>query len=140
MSVRRSVGSWFLPVLPESRVAVLRTVIYLFVIIDMHLFVRDPIPLSRHPELYRPLMIERDGGAYVQAVRRATGRNAPVKGAIVVMEPNSSKCTGRASLNRLVEGGAAPIVWASAVGFTLLICAISFAFFVRFRSRIAFWV
>jgi hypothetical protein len=55
----RSVGSWFLPVLPESRVAVLRTVLYLFVIIDINLFVRDPIPLSRHPELYQPLMIER---------------------------------------------------------------------------------
>ena len=44
---------------PESRVAVLRTVLYLFVIIDIHLLVRDPIPLSRHPELYQPLMIER---------------------------------------------------------------------------------
>jgi hypothetical protein len=40
-------------------VAILRTVLYLFVIIDIHLFVRDPIPLSRHPELYKPLLIER---------------------------------------------------------------------------------
>jgi hypothetical protein len=48
-----------MPAVPESRVAVLRTVLYLFVIIDIHLFVRDPIPLSRHPELYQPLMIER---------------------------------------------------------------------------------
>jgi len=40
----------------------------------------------------------------------------------------------------LVEGGAAPVVWASAVGFTLLTCALSFAFFVRFRGRISFWV
>ena len=55
----RSAVSWFMPVVHESRVAVLRTVIYLFVIIDIHLFVRDPIPLSRHPELYQPLMIER---------------------------------------------------------------------------------
>jgi hypothetical protein len=55
----RSVGSWFMPVVPESRVAILRTVLYLFVIIDIHLFVRDPIPLSRHPELYQPLLIER---------------------------------------------------------------------------------
>jgi hypothetical protein len=30
-----------MPVVPESRVAVLRTVLYLFVIIDIHLFVRD---------------------------------------------------------------------------------------------------
>src|SRR6476646_5980718 len=48
-----------MPVVPESRIAVLRTVLYLFVIIDIHLFVRDPIPLSRNPELYQPLMIER---------------------------------------------------------------------------------
>jgi lipopolysaccharide transport system permease protein len=40
----------------------------------------------------------------------------------------------------LVEGGAAPVVWASAVGFTALTCALAFAFFVRFRGRIAFWV
>jgi hypothetical protein len=54
-----SAVSWFMPVVPESRIAVLRTVLYLFVIIDIHLFVRDPIPLSRNPELYQPLMIER---------------------------------------------------------------------------------
>ena len=59
MRTLRSVASWFVPVVPESRVAILRTVLYLFVIIDIHLFVRDPIPLSRHPELYQPLMIER---------------------------------------------------------------------------------
>jgi lipopolysaccharide transport system permease protein len=40
----------------------------------------------------------------------------------------------------LVEGGAPPLVWASALGFTLLTCAAAFAFFVRFRGRIAFWV
>ncbi|MFZ1117825.1 MAG: hypothetical protein WAN44_18580 [Propionibacteriaceae bacterium] len=59
MRTLRSVVSWFMPVVPESRIAVLRTVLYLFVIIDIHLFVRDPIPLSRNPELYQPLMIER---------------------------------------------------------------------------------
>ena len=59
MRTLRSGVSWFMPVVPESRVAVLRTVLYLFVIIDIHLFVRDPIPLSRHPELYQPLLIER---------------------------------------------------------------------------------
>jgi hypothetical protein len=59
MSRLRSVATWFMPVLPESRVAILRTVLYLFVIIDIHLFVRDPIPLSRNPELYQPLLIER---------------------------------------------------------------------------------
>jgi hypothetical protein len=50
---------WFAPVVRESRVAIFRTICYLFVILDMHLIVRDPIPLSRHPELYRPLMLER---------------------------------------------------------------------------------
>ena len=40
----------------------------------------------------------------------------------------------------LVEGGASLEVWASAIAFTLLSCALSFAFFVRFRGRIAFWV
>ncbi len=59
MRTVRSVVCWFMPVVPESRVAILRTVLYLFVIIDIHLFVRDPIPLSRNPELYQPLMIER---------------------------------------------------------------------------------
>ncbi len=59
MSRLRSVATWFMPVVPESRVAILRTVLYLFVIIDIHVFVRDPIPLSRNPELYQPLLIER---------------------------------------------------------------------------------
>jgi hypothetical protein len=59
MTRLRSVATWFMPVVPESRVAILRTVLYLFVIIDIHLFVRDPIPLSRNPELYQPLLIER---------------------------------------------------------------------------------
>jgi hypothetical protein len=59
MRTLRSVASWLMPVVPESRVAILRTVLYLFVIIDIHLFVRDPIPLSRSPELYQPLLIER---------------------------------------------------------------------------------
>jgi hypothetical protein len=55
----RGVIDWFAPVVPDSRVAIFRTICYLFVILDMHLIVRDPIPLSRHPELYRPLMLER---------------------------------------------------------------------------------
>lgn len=50
---------WFAPALPTARVAVLRTVVYLFVVLDMHLFVRDPIPLSRQPELYQPLLLAR---------------------------------------------------------------------------------
>ena len=50
---------WFAPVLPEARIAILRSILYLFVIVDMHLFVRDPIPLSSHPELYQPLLLAR---------------------------------------------------------------------------------
>jgi lipopolysaccharide transport system permease protein len=40
----------------------------------------------------------------------------------------------------LLEGGAPLLIWVSAIGFTLLTCAAAFAFFVRFRGRIAFWV
>ncbi|MFL6063124.1 MAG: hypothetical protein ACJ72G_00465 [Friedmanniella sp.] len=54
----RVVG-WFAPVLPEARIAILRTILYLFVLLDIHLIVADPIPLSRHPELYQPLLVER---------------------------------------------------------------------------------
>jgi len=56
---RRRVIGWFTPVVRESRVAIFRTICYLFVILDMHVIVRDPIPLSFHPELYRPLLLER---------------------------------------------------------------------------------
>ncbi len=48
-----------MPVLPEARIAILRTVLYLFVLVDMHLLVRDTRPLSRHPDLYEPLFIAR---------------------------------------------------------------------------------
>ena len=59
MRADSAVVRWFAPVLPEARVAILRTVLYLFVLLDIHLFVADPIPLSRHPELYQPLLLER---------------------------------------------------------------------------------
>lgn len=39
----------------------------------------------------RPLMTERDGGAYMHAVRRAIGRNAPVKGAMAGIEKMKRK-------------------------------------------------
>ena len=45
----RKIVGWFAPVLPEARVAILRSVLYVFVIVDIHLIVRDPIPLSRIP-------------------------------------------------------------------------------------------
>ena len=59
MKISTRIAGWFAPVLPEARIAILRTVLYLFVLVDIHLIVRDPIPLSRHPELYRPLLLER---------------------------------------------------------------------------------
>ncbi len=31
-------------------------------------------------------------------------------------------------------------LWFSAIAFSILLCAVSFAFFVRFRGRISFWV
>ncbi|MFC3124961.1 ABC transporter permease [Pseudoroseomonas globiformis] len=40
----------------------------------------------------------------------------------------------------LLEGGGDPAVWATAIAYTVLNCGISFAFFVRFRGRVAFWV
>jgi len=55
----RKVVGWFAPVLPEARVAILRSVLYVFVLLDIHVIVRDPIPLSRHPELYQPLLLAR---------------------------------------------------------------------------------
>ena len=54
-----AVVRWFAPVVPESRLAIMRTVIYAFVLLDIHAFVRDPISLSRHPELYSPLLLAR---------------------------------------------------------------------------------
>jgi hypothetical protein len=55
----RAILGWFAPVVPQSRVALLRTICYLFVIVDVHLIVRDPPALSAHPELYQPLFVER---------------------------------------------------------------------------------
>ncbi|HZF77474.1 MAG TPA: ABC transporter permease [Acetobacteraceae bacterium] len=40
----------------------------------------------------------------------------------------------------LLEGGAPLVVWAAALVYTAATGAVGFAFFVRFRSRIAFWV
>jgi len=40
----------------------------------------------------------------------------------------------------LVEGGGAPLTWLAAILYTLLLGAISMAFFIRFRGRLAFWV
>ncbi len=39
-TLTRVVG-WFAPVRPDSRIAIMRTVCYLFVVLDIHAFVRD---------------------------------------------------------------------------------------------------
>lgn len=52
-----AVTRWFAPELPEARIAVLRSVIAVFVLLDVHLMVTDPPSLSLHPDLYRPLTV-----------------------------------------------------------------------------------
>jgi hypothetical protein len=42
-----------------ARVAWLRTILYLFVILDMHAFVRDTRDKGEHPGLYQPLLLAR---------------------------------------------------------------------------------
>jgi len=57
-AVRRIVGWWTTPV-PLARVAVLRTVLYLFLLYDIFFLVNDVVPHGYAPELYRPLFIGR---------------------------------------------------------------------------------
>ncbi|MDE2581469.1 MAG: ABC transporter permease [Rhodospirillales bacterium] len=40
----------------------------------------------------------------------------------------------------LLGTGASTLVWVSALTFTVLMCGVTYGFFVRFRGRIAFWV
>ncbi|GAA1107698.1 HTTM domain-containing protein [Kribbella jejuensis] len=51
--------NWFLPPVPIARIAWLRTILYLFVILDMHAFVNDTLQKGRTPELYQPLFLAR---------------------------------------------------------------------------------
>ncbi|WP_405065642.1 HTTM domain-containing protein [Kribbella sp. NBC_01510] len=53
------VADWFTPKIALARVAYLRTVFYLFVILDMHAFVRDTRDKGEHPGLYQPLLLAR---------------------------------------------------------------------------------
>ncbi|GAB2582083.1 hypothetical protein [Kribbella endophytica] len=53
------VANWFTPKIALARVAWLRTVLYLFVILDMHAFVRDTRLKGEHPGLYQPLFLAR---------------------------------------------------------------------------------
>ncbi len=52
-------ADWFTPRIALARVAWLRTVLYLFVILDMHAFVRDTRLKGEHPGLYEPLLLAR---------------------------------------------------------------------------------
>ena len=51
--------SWFTPATAMARIAWLRTILYLFVILDMHAFVRDTRDKGEHPGLYEPLLLAR---------------------------------------------------------------------------------
>lgn len=50
---------WLFPAIPRARIAWLRTVLYLFVILDMHAFVRDTRLKGESPGLYQPLFLAR---------------------------------------------------------------------------------
>ena len=52
-------ADWFTPKIALARVAWLRTIFYLFVILDMHAFVRDTRDKGEHPGLYQPLLLAR---------------------------------------------------------------------------------
>lgn len=51
--------NWFTPAIALARIAWLRTILYLFVILDMHAFVRDTRLKGEHPGLYQPLFLAR---------------------------------------------------------------------------------
>ena len=55
----RRIAGWFTPPVAVARVAWLRTVLYLFVILDMHAFVRDTRLKGESPGLYQPLFLAR---------------------------------------------------------------------------------
>jgi hypothetical protein len=59
MSLAQRIAGWFAPEVQAARVAIFRSIVYVFVLVDIHAFVNDPIPLSRHPELYVPLFLAR---------------------------------------------------------------------------------
>jgi len=52
-------ANWFTPAIALARIAWLRTVFYLFVILDMHAFVRDTRLKGESPGLYQPLFLAR---------------------------------------------------------------------------------
>lgn len=53
------IGGWFVPSMPEARVAVLRVVVYLFAVVDVLVFVDDVIPKAQLGAAYAPLALAR---------------------------------------------------------------------------------
>jgi hypothetical protein len=52
-------AGWFTPPIALARIAWLRTILYLFVILDMHAFVRDTLQKGESPGFYQPLFLAR---------------------------------------------------------------------------------
>lgn len=57
--VAARMAGWFTAPVALARIAWLRTVLYLFVILDMHAFVRDTRLKGESPGLYQPLLLAR---------------------------------------------------------------------------------
>jgi hypothetical protein len=55
----RAAANWFTPAIALARIAWLRTVLYLFVILDMHFFARDTLLKGQSPGFYEPLLLAR---------------------------------------------------------------------------------
>ena len=55
----RRIGGWFVPSLPEARVAILRVVVYLFALVDVLVFVDDVIAKAQLQAAYSPLALAR---------------------------------------------------------------------------------
>ena len=53
------IGGWFVPSMPEARVAILRVVVYLFALVDVLVFVDDVIPKAQLGAAYSPLALAR---------------------------------------------------------------------------------
>ncbi|MGI8457525.1 MAG: hypothetical protein ACR2LI_05380 [Propionibacteriaceae bacterium] len=109
-TVARIVG-WFAPVLPDRRLAYLRTACYLFVVLDIHTLVRDPIALSHDTTLYRPLLLAE--------MFRLPAPSAPLVWTLYVVLVVGSLI---AAANRLPRAAgfvvAAAFTWWTAIGFS----------------------
>jgi hypothetical protein len=55
----RRIGGWFVPSMPEARVAILRVFVYLVAVVDVLVFVDDVIPKAQLGAGYSPLALAR---------------------------------------------------------------------------------